>query len=188
MTTTTEQMRAWTGPAILTFGFRPFFFGAAVWAVLAMALWVPMLSGYLMLPTTFDPVSWHAHEFLFGYLGAVVAGFLLTAVPNWDRALADRRLAVGDACRPLAGGACGGCGLSRFARCVGGRGRSGVSGCLCGSHRARDRGGQELAQSGRAGDAGGLHSWQRLFPLGKRQRAVTRRKATACVWALARAS
>ena len=57
MTTTTEQMRAWTGPAILTFGFRPFFFGAAVWAVLAMGLWVPMLSGHLMLPTTFDPVS-----------------------------------------------------------------------------------------------------------------------------------
>lgn len=83
MTTTTEQMRAWTGPAILTFGFRPFFFGAAVWAVLAMILWVPMLSGHLMLPTAFDPVSWHAHEFLFGYLGAVVAGFLLTAVPNW---------------------------------------------------------------------------------------------------------
>ncbi|ARU00434.1 NnrS family protein [Yoonia vestfoldensis] len=83
MTTTTEQMRAWTGPAILTFGFRPFFFGAAIWAALAMALWVPMLSGHLTLPTAFDPVSWHAHEFLFGYLGAVVAGFLLTAVPNW---------------------------------------------------------------------------------------------------------
>lgn len=83
MTSTAEQMRAWTGPAILAFGFRPFFFGAAVWAALAMALWVPMLSGHLMLPTAFDPVSWHAHEFLFGYLGAVVAGFLLTAVPNW---------------------------------------------------------------------------------------------------------
>lgn len=83
MTTTSEQMRAWTGPAILTYGFRPFFFGAAVWAALAMALWVPMLSGHLLLPTRFDPISWHAHEFLFGYLGAVVAGFLLTAVPNW---------------------------------------------------------------------------------------------------------
>lgn len=83
MTSTAEQMRAWTGPAILTFGFRPFFFGAAVWAVLAMALWVPMLSGHLIVPTAFDPVSWHAHEFLFGYLGAVVARFLLTAVPNW---------------------------------------------------------------------------------------------------------
>jgi uncharacterized protein involved in response to NO len=76
-------MRAWTGPAILTYGFRPFFLGAAVWAALAMALWVPMLSGLVVLSTAFDPVSWHGHEFLFGYLGAVVAGFLLTAVPNW---------------------------------------------------------------------------------------------------------
>lgn len=83
MTTTAEQMRAWRGPAILTFGFRPFFFGAGVWAALAMTLWVPMLSGDLTLPTAFDPVSWHAHEFLFGYLTAVIAGFLLTAVPNW---------------------------------------------------------------------------------------------------------
>jgi len=81
--TTAEQMRAWTGPAILTYGFRPFFFGAAAWAALAMVLWVPMLSGHLMLPTALDPVSWHAHAFLFGYLGAVIAGFLLTAVPNW---------------------------------------------------------------------------------------------------------
>ncbi len=83
MTSTAEQMRAWTGPAILTFGFRPFFFGAAAWAAVAMVLWVPMLAGNMSLPTAFDPVSWHAHEFLFGYLGAVVAGFLLTAVPNW---------------------------------------------------------------------------------------------------------
>lgn len=83
MTTTAEQMRAWRGPAILTFGFRPFFFGAGIWAALAMMLWVPMLTGHLTLPTAFDPVSWHAHEFLFGYLSAVIAGFLLTAVPNW---------------------------------------------------------------------------------------------------------
>ena len=83
MTSTAEQMRAWTGPAFLTYGFRPFFLGASVWAAFAMALWVPMLSGLIVLPTAFDPVSWHAHEFLFGYLGAVVAGFLLTAVPNW---------------------------------------------------------------------------------------------------------
>jgi len=76
-------MRAWRGPAILTFGFRPFFLGAAVWAVLSMLLWVPMISGAIVLPMAFDPVSWHAHEFLFGYLAAVIAGFLLTAVPNW---------------------------------------------------------------------------------------------------------
>lgn len=83
MTTSAEQMRAWTGPAILTYGFRPFFLGASVWAVCAMTLWILLLSGVLDLPIRFDPVTWHAHEFLFGYLGAVVAGFLLTAVPNW---------------------------------------------------------------------------------------------------------
>lgn len=83
MTTTAEQMRAWSGPALLTFGFRPFFLGAALWAAGAMTVWILMLSGQVMLPTRFDPVTWHAHEFLFGYLGAVVAGFLLTAVPNW---------------------------------------------------------------------------------------------------------
>jgi len=82
MTTTAAPLRART-PTILSYGFRPFFFGASVWAALAMALWVPMLSGHLNLPTAFDPVSWHAHEFMFGYLGAVIAGFLLTAVPNW---------------------------------------------------------------------------------------------------------
>lgn len=83
MSTTAQQMRAWTGPAILAYGFRPFFLGGAIWAVLAMAAWMPMLAGHLTLPTAFDPVSWHAHEFLFGYLSAIVGGFLLTAVPNW---------------------------------------------------------------------------------------------------------
>ena len=75
----------------LSLGFRPFFLFAALWALLGMALWVPMLLGLISLPSAFDPVSWHAHEALFGYLGAVLAGFLLTAVPGWT----DRR--------PLAG-------------------------------------------------------------------------------------
>lgn len=83
MTTSARQMRSWDGPAILSYGFRPFFLFGAIWAALAMALWVLMLAGYAVLPTAFDPISWHAHEFLFGYLGAVLAGFLLTAVPNW---------------------------------------------------------------------------------------------------------
>ena len=81
--TTAQQIRAWRGPAILTFGFRPLFFGGAVWAAVAMALWVPMMTGHLVVPTAFAPISWHAHEFLYGYLGAIVAGFLITAVPNW---------------------------------------------------------------------------------------------------------
>lgn len=83
MATSAEKMRAWSGPAILGFGFRPFFLLGAIWAAVAMVLWVMMLTGLDVLPTAFDPVSWHAHEFLFGYLGAVLAGFLLTAVPNW---------------------------------------------------------------------------------------------------------
>ncbi len=81
--TTAEQMRLWNGPAVLSFGFRPFFLLGALWAALAMAIWVSMLAGGLALPSRFDPVSWHAHEFLFGYLSAIIAGFLLTAVPNW---------------------------------------------------------------------------------------------------------
>jgi len=81
--TSAEQIREWSGPAILSFGFRPFFLFGALWAALSMVLWISMLSGGLNLPTRFDAVSWHAHEFLFGYLSAIIAGFLLTAVPNW---------------------------------------------------------------------------------------------------------
>lgn len=81
--TSSEQMRLWTGPILFSYGFRPFFLFGAAWAACAMVLWISMLSGVLTLPTRLDPVSWHAHEFLFGYLGAVIAGFLLTAVPNW---------------------------------------------------------------------------------------------------------
>ncbi|WP_294623188.1 NnrS family protein [uncultured Roseovarius sp.] len=81
--TSAEQMRAWQGPALFSFGFRPFFLFGALWVALAMVLWLFALSGAITLPTRLDPVSWHAHEFLFGYLGAVLAGFLLTAVPNW---------------------------------------------------------------------------------------------------------
>lgn len=64
-------------------GFRPFFFGAAAWAVIAMALWLLNLAGALSLPTAFDPLAWHRHEMLFGFVGAAVSGFLLTAIPNW---------------------------------------------------------------------------------------------------------
>lgn len=83
MTTSAERIRAWDGPAILSFGFRPFFLLAGLWAAAAMALWIAMLAGWAGPPTAFDPIAWHAHEFLFGFLSAVMAGFLLTAVPNW---------------------------------------------------------------------------------------------------------
>ncbi len=70
-------------PLLLTFGFRPFFLAAAAWATLAMAAWLPMLTGELELPSSFDPLSWHVHEMLFGFVMAVIGGFLLTAIPNW---------------------------------------------------------------------------------------------------------
>ncbi|NMM43098.1 NnrS family protein [Rhodospirillaceae bacterium KN72] len=83
MVSSMDRVRNWQGPAVFSYGFRPFFLGAGLWAAVSMVLWVPLLSGHIDIPTAFDPVSWHAHEFLFGYLGAVLAGFLLTAVPNW---------------------------------------------------------------------------------------------------------
>src|SRR4029079_14976927 len=64
-------------------GFRPFFFGGAAWGLIALAFWICTLGGEVSLPTAFDPLSWHRHEMLFGFVGAIVAGFLLTAIPNW---------------------------------------------------------------------------------------------------------
>lgn len=64
-------------------GLRPFFFGAATWAVIAIGLWLWVLAGGITLPTRFDAVGWHRHEMLFGFVGAAVSGFILTAIPNW---------------------------------------------------------------------------------------------------------
>lgn len=80
---TAQRQRSYSGPAILSGGFRPFFLLGAIWAALAMVLWVAVISGAIALPTPFDPVDWHAHELIFGYAAAIVCGFLLTAVPNW---------------------------------------------------------------------------------------------------------
>ncbi len=78
-----ERMRQWRGPAVLSYGFRPFFLMAPLWAAAAMALWIAMLTGLVDPRLAFDPMAWHAHELVFGYTSAVIAGFVLTAVPNW---------------------------------------------------------------------------------------------------------
>ena len=83
MKTTSQQRRAYTGPIIFSLGFRPFFFGAGLWAAIAMTLWVFFLAAGLDVPSHLSGVDWHLHEFVFGYSSAVIAGFLLTAVPNW---------------------------------------------------------------------------------------------------------
>lgn len=66
-------------------GFRPFFFLAAAQALAGVPLWVLVLSGHVPLATTLSAQTWHAHEMLFGYAAAVIAGFLLTAVANWTK-------------------------------------------------------------------------------------------------------
>lgn len=71
------------GWAPLALGFRPFFLLAGVAAVLLLAIWPAVWRGALEAPAYYDAVAWHAHEMLFGYVVAVIAGFLLTAVRNW---------------------------------------------------------------------------------------------------------
>jgi uncharacterized protein involved in response to NO len=74
-------------PVFLTQGFRPFFLAAGLWAGAALTLWMVMLATGTALPSRFDPLSWHIHEMLFGFVMAAVAGFLLTAIPNWTKRL-----------------------------------------------------------------------------------------------------
>ncbi|MBM3565721.1 MAG: NnrS family protein [Alphaproteobacteria bacterium] len=82
-------MREFFG-VFLSYGFRPFFLFAGVYALAAMGGWVYVLHGLYHEgnPGTFPhgalpPHLWHAHEMIFGYAGAAIAGFFLTAVPNW---------------------------------------------------------------------------------------------------------
>jgi uncharacterized protein involved in response to NO len=72
--------------ALLNLGFRPFYLGGAGFAALALTVWllvlagVPVMGHYLL---KLDPIGWHAHEMVFGFAAAIVAGFLLTAVRAW---------------------------------------------------------------------------------------------------------
>jgi uncharacterized protein involved in response to NO len=77
------RLRPYSGPALLSYGFRAFFLFGSLYAGLAILVWLPLHLGELSLPTHFAPRDWHVHEMLYGFLPAVVAGFLLTAIPNW---------------------------------------------------------------------------------------------------------
>jgi uncharacterized protein involved in response to NO len=69
--------------ALFALGFRPFFLGAGIFAVLLIALWLALYRGSLPLALFIPMEQWHAHEMIFGFTSAVIAGFLLTAVQNW---------------------------------------------------------------------------------------------------------
>lgn len=74
---------AHTGPAILSYGFRPFFLSAGAFALFAIVLWIGALTVGWEVGGEYGALNWHAHEMLFGYTSAALAGFMLTAIPNW---------------------------------------------------------------------------------------------------------
>lgn len=72
-----------SGPAFWQTGFRPFFLLAALCAGVEMPLWAGLDPSILLYPEYYGPARGHAHEMLWGYAVAVIAGFLLTAARNW---------------------------------------------------------------------------------------------------------
>src|SRR5215213_4144125 len=72
-----------SGPAVLSYGFRPFFLLAALFAFVAMVVWIGALSLGWEAGGSYGILNWHAHEMLFGYTAAALAGYMLTAIPNW---------------------------------------------------------------------------------------------------------
>lgn len=72
-----------SGVTFFSYGFRPFFLAAAVWATVDVIVWLSIFEHGGGLPSRFDPLTWHIHEMLFGFVMAAISGFLLTAVANW---------------------------------------------------------------------------------------------------------
>jgi uncharacterized protein involved in response to NO len=94
-----EPQRAHGRWPILALGFRPFFLLAALFAAAAVPLWILIYQGILEPVSYLPPTIWHAHEMVFGFAVAVIAGFLLTAASNWT----GRRTASGLGLAALAG-------------------------------------------------------------------------------------
>jgi len=83
MTDPVSERQAYQGPAFFSYGFRPFFLGAALFAGVAIPAWVLMLAGLGDAAALSGPRDWHVHEMVFGFLPAVITGFMLTAIHNW---------------------------------------------------------------------------------------------------------
>ena len=81
--TAVPRFRAHQGLALFANSFRPFFLFGSIQAGLAILVWLPMFYGEITLTSAFAPRDWHVHEMLYGYLPAVITGFLFTAIPNW---------------------------------------------------------------------------------------------------------
>lgn len=89
----TDAERA-DGAPFWQLGFRPFFFLGALAAVLLVSLWVAVQAGVPVPLGALGPIVWHAHEMVFGFAAAIVAGFVLTASQSWSgvRGVHGRRL------------------------------------------------------------------------------------------------
>lgn len=83
MADTANETSGYQGPVFFSYGFRPFFLGAALFAGVAIPVWLLMLGGVGGLESLYPARDWHVHEMVFGFLPAVITGFLLTAIPNW---------------------------------------------------------------------------------------------------------
>src|SRR5437762_5699789 len=77
------RFRSYRGWPLLANGFRPFFLFGSIYAGLAILVWLPVFYGELTLTSAFAPRDCHVHEMLYGFLPAVITGFLFTAIPNW---------------------------------------------------------------------------------------------------------
>ncbi|PPQ18985.1 short-chain dehydrogenase [Bradyrhizobium sp. AC87j1] len=77
------RSRNFEGWPLFANSFRPFFLLAAIQAGLSILAWLPMFYGELSVSSAFVPRDWHVHEMLYGFLPAVITGFLFTAIPNW---------------------------------------------------------------------------------------------------------
>jgi len=83
MTDTANERPGYRGLAFFSYGFRPFFLGAAMFAGVAVPAWILTLAGGGDSDFLYPARDWHVHEMLFGFLPAVITGFMLTAIPNW---------------------------------------------------------------------------------------------------------
>lgn len=83
MSNTIPERPAYQWPPFFSYGFRPFFLGAALFAGLAVPSWILVLAGIVDINFLYPPREWHVHEMVFGFLPCVIGGFILTAIPNW---------------------------------------------------------------------------------------------------------
>lgn len=83
MTDMASERAGSPGSAFFSYGFRPFFLSAALFAGVAVPAWIVLFAAGVDVGLLGSARAWHVHEMVFGFLPAVITGFVLTAIPNW---------------------------------------------------------------------------------------------------------